>query len=73
MTIKYALGKLVLPEGSHVLWRKMATCDSDSILPLGPDHLARLASLPMHHRDPFDRIMIAQALEEGWEVISSDD
>jgi PIN domain nuclease of toxin-antitoxin system len=35
--------------------------------------LGRLLKLPHHHRDPFDRLMIAQALEEDWEVISSDD
>ena len=32
------------------------------LLPIEPEHCARLSSLPFHHRDPFDRILIAQAL-----------
>ncbi len=72
MAIKSALGKLTLPKDLEVLWQE-AEVAGIGILPIRPRHLARLTTLPHHHRDPFDRLMIAQALEEGWEVISSDD
>jgi PIN domain nuclease of toxin-antitoxin system len=35
-------------------------------------HTARVRSLPLHHRDPFDRILMAQALEEGMTLVSRD-
>ena len=37
-----------------------------------PDHTVRLIGLPDHHRDPFDRLLIAQALHEGITLVSSD-
>ena len=73
MTIKYALGKLPLPEPPGDLWRRLIRVNPSGVLIITPEHLDRLAGLPHHHRDPFDRLMIAQALEEDWEVISSDD
>jgi PIN domain nuclease of toxin-antitoxin system len=36
------------------------------------DHLLALEGLPMHHRDPFDRILIAQSLEENLPIVTSD-
>lgn len=42
------------------------------VLNLELNHLGRLASLPWHHRDPFDRMMVAQALEEELTLISCD-
>ena len=71
MAIKNALGKLTLPKRIERLWQEAETADI-AVSPIRPRHLARLAALPHHHRDPFDRLMIAQTLEEGWEVISSD-
>ena len=38
-----------------------------------PEHAMALRSLPLHHRDPFDRLLIAQALTEGVPLVSSDD
>ncbi len=73
MTIKYALGKLPLPEPPGDLWRRLIRANPSGVLMITPEHLDRLATLPHHHRDPFDRLMIAQALEEGWPVMSSDD
>lgn len=72
MAIKTALGKLTLPRRVEILWQE-AEAAGIAILSIQPRHLARLATLPHHHRDPFDRLMIAQALEEGWSVVSSDD
>jgi len=42
------------------------------ILPILPDHTARLIRMPFHHKDPFDRLLIAQALAEEIPIISAD-
>jgi PIN domain nuclease of toxin-antitoxin system len=43
------------------------------LLPISLAHAARVADLPFHHRDPFDRLIIAQSLVEGVPVVSSDE
>jgi PIN domain nuclease of toxin-antitoxin system len=45
---------------------------SFQILPILPAHTARLIELPFHHRDPFDRLLVAQALAENIPIISND-
>jgi PIN domain nuclease of toxin-antitoxin system len=42
------------------------------LLPITPAHLIKLERLPQHHRDPFDRLIIAQAIVEGLPVITTD-
>ena len=42
-------------------------------LPISVSHTARVADLPFHHRDPFDRLIIAQSLVERIPVVSSDE
>ena len=42
------------------------------ILPIEPRHCDRLTTLPFHHKDPFDRLLIAQALAEGIPLVSAD-
>lgn len=42
------------------------------ILPILPAHTARLIEIPFHHKDPFDRLLVAQALAEGASVVSAD-
>ena len=42
------------------------------VLPILPTHTARLIGLPFHHKDPFDRLLVAQALVEGIPIISND-
>jgi PIN domain nuclease of toxin-antitoxin system len=41
-------------------------------LPIDLKHAARLATLPFHHRDPFDRLLVAQAIEEDLPVVTAD-
>ncbi len=41
-------------------------------LPISDDHLATLAALPFHHKGPFDRLLVAQALVEGIPLVSGD-
>jgi PIN domain nuclease of toxin-antitoxin system len=70
--IKVQLGKLDFPRpaGPYVLSR-MAENRIKS-LPISIDHLLALERLPLHHRDPFDRMLIAQSIEEDWPIITAD-
>jgi PIN domain nuclease of toxin-antitoxin system len=43
------------------------------LLPIAINHLALITTLPMHHRDPFDRLLIAQAIAEQLSIVSIDD
>jgi PIN domain nuclease of toxin-antitoxin system len=43
------------------------------VLPVLPAHIPELLALPMHHRDPFDRLLIAQARAEGMALATADD
>jgi PIN domain nuclease of toxin-antitoxin system len=42
------------------------------VLPITLDHVLRTESLPLHHRDPFDRLLIAQSIEEEWPIVTAD-
>jgi len=70
--IKVQSGKLNLPQpaGPYVLSRLAE--NRIKPLPISLDHLLALDRLPMHHRDPFDRMLIAQSLEEDWPIITAD-
>jgi PIN domain nuclease of toxin-antitoxin system len=70
--IKVQVGKLHLPRpaGPYII-DKLAENRIET-LPINIDHLLAFERLPMHHRDPFDRILIAQALEQGWPIITAD-
>lgn len=68
VAIKSALGRLRLSEPFPVL----LAADDFSELPMTLAHSARLESLPPHHSDPFDRMLIAQALCEKATLISHD-
>jgi PIN domain nuclease of toxin-antitoxin system len=72
IAVKWRLGKLPLP--SHPrdwLARMMRELVLDP-LPMRHDHAVRAADLPDHHRDPFDRIMIAQAQLEHVALVTAD-
>ena len=73
MAIKVSLGKLSLGMPPNLLMETLVTKGEIELLGIMPEHLRCLLTLPHHHRDPFDWLMIAQALAEGWEVVSSDD
>jgi len=71
ITIKTSLGKLAVPEGISGLMDK-ALFKGFKILPIEREHLIVLSTLEFIHRDPFDRIIIAQSIAENMPVISSD-
>ncbi len=68
LVIKSSMGKLALPDDVET----MVISQGFSVLPISFTHLHRFAGLPRHHKDPFDRMIIAQALAEGIPIASAD-
>ena len=72
IAIKYALGKLKLPEPPvRFVPRRVETLQTTP-LPIEHDHALRVAALPRHHRDPFDRLLVAQAQLEDVPILTAD-
>ncbi len=71
--IKHAPGKLPLPEPPAEYLPRQRQAHRIATLPVEEAALSYLASLPPLHRDPFDRIMIAQALQQGMTLVTVDD
>ncbi len=70
--IKVGLGKLSLPAPLTEIITVQQSKNGVQLLPIELSHLLELSSLPDHHRDPFDRLLIAQAKIEDIALISSD-
>lgn len=68
LSIKAGLGKLALPDDLEI----MISNQGFSVLSITFAHLRRYSGLPSLHRDPFDRMMIAQALAEGIPIATGD-
>lgn len=71
IAIKQNLGKLELRPDLDTLVAKSSFAGI-GLLPISVSHAKRLVTLPHHHRDPFDRMLVAQALEEPLCVVSRD-
>ena len=72
MAIKAGLGRLDLALPFPDLVERQVERNAMVVLPVLPPHLDAVASLPHHHRDPFDRLIIAQAISEDVPVVSRD-
>ena len=72
IAIKISLGKYKLPEDFQQFWDKQLYFNDFKLLPVSIAHTSLVAELPFHHRDPFDRLIIAQSLVEMVPVVSSD-
>lgn len=73
MSIKFALGKFSeIPSPIEQFIPQQLTANNIRVLPIGVPHALRVASLPHHHGDPFDRILVAQALTENIPLVSRD-
>ncbi len=70
--IKYALGKLPLPAPPHSFMPQRRVTYGFSTLPVDEAAMPHLAGLPPLHRDPFDRILVAQALQYGMTIATVD-
>jgi PIN domain nuclease of toxin-antitoxin system len=60
IAIKTSIGKLILAQPYSVFIPQQLALNSIEILPINLAHLVLLSTLPFHHRDPFDRLLIAQ-------------
>jgi PIN domain nuclease of toxin-antitoxin system len=69
MTIKHQIGKLDLPTPDVA---GDIAAQGFQLLPIRPEHLAALCGLPLLHRDPFDRMLLAQARSERMIVATTD-
>jgi len=72
IAVKAGLGKLSLPLPAEEYVRtRMARHDVD-VLPISVSHACRVSELPHHHRDPFDRLLVAQGQLEGVAILTAD-
>ena len=72
MTIKMSLGKLKVNCEIDIMIEKLYS-NGFELLPILPEHIIKLSTLQYFHRDPFDRIIISQALSEKIKLVSSDE
>ena len=72
MSIKFNLGKLTLDPNYEEFVDREVTTSAIQLLNIELEHLRINATLPFHHRDPFDRIIIAQSIVEEIPIVSVD-
>lgn len=72
LAIKYASGRLLLPGEFRSFILEQSLRLTLEHLPVAAPHALAAAALPMHHRDPFDRILVAQAQVEGMVLVTRD-
>jgi PIN domain nuclease of toxin-antitoxin system len=72
MAVKSSLGKLELALPLQQLLGEERERMGVDLLPITLSHIVQVERLPFHHRDPFDRLLAAQALQDGLLVLSSD-
>lgn len=71
LTIKIQLGKLVIKTPLNEIF-DFVERNSIEIIPINTEHLLQLSKLPSHHNDPFDRIIVSQAISEDLILLSRD-
>lgn len=71
IAIKSAIGKLEVPAGSSI--SRELELDGFTQLPVTIAHADAVRQLPPLHRDPFDRMLVAQALVEGLTIVTADE
>jgi PIN domain nuclease of toxin-antitoxin system len=72
IAIKVRIGRLELPDDPQRFVPEQLRINAFKPLPIGMDHALHVSILPDHHRDPFDRMLIAQAQVEGMPIVSAD-
>lgn len=72
ISIKLSIGKLSLPKQFNQFITEQLSLNQITVLPIKVIHLEAVSSLPLHHRDPFDRLLIAQAIVEQISIVSAD-
>ncbi len=72
IAIKRSLGKLAFEGGLEEFSRALEVHQGFRLLSLDVPHLSRLEKLPRHHNDPFDRLLISQAIELSAQAVTND-
>ena len=72
IAIKSSLGKLNLGMSLYALVEQEIIANGIELLDITTKHLAVVAMLPLHHRDPFDRLLVGQAMVEGLPIVGAD-
>jgi PIN domain nuclease of toxin-antitoxin system len=72
IAIKISIKKYALSKAYEVFMHEAIDQNGFVYLHIEPKHTARLTTLPFHHKDPFDRLLVAQAMVEGVPIISND-
>jgi PIN domain nuclease of toxin-antitoxin system len=72
IAIKVSLGKLTLASSFERFVAEQMAIDGFQPLAITLAHVARVAALPFHHRDPFDRLLVAQAIDMDLTIVSAD-
>ncbi len=72
ITIKASLGRLIAPTPPSILIRDHVWANAIDLLAISPEHFDILHTLPYHHKDPFDRLIVAQALHEDLILVTKD-
>lgn len=72
MQIKIKLGKMIFDDTLENIVVEQQTVNNIQILPVELSHALYLENLPLHHKDPFDRLLISQAIVENMTLVSAD-
>lgn len=72
ITIKSSLGRLTVPTPPTTLIREHVWANAIDLLAITPEHFDTLHTLPYYHKDPFDRLLIAQAMQEEMLLVTKD-
>jgi PIN domain nuclease of toxin-antitoxin system len=72
IAVKYRLGKLALPHPPAEYVPRRMRSSGVTGMPVEHVHALRVADLPLHHRDPFDRLLVAQAQVESLPILTAD-
>jgi PIN domain nuclease of toxin-antitoxin system len=73
IAIKVGIGRLPIPQPLRTFIPEQLRSNRIGLLPIELRHTFEFAELPLHHRDPFDRLLIAQAISEDVPLVSADD
>jgi PIN domain nuclease of toxin-antitoxin system len=72
LSLKVAAGRLQGIGSTIENLRQESAKQAIQMLPITYEHIVRVENLPLHHTDPFDRMLVAQALEEGLTILTAD-
>ncbi len=72
MAIKVSLGKLTIGGSFEAFIPRQIAINGFTLLSIEMEHVCLVAGLPFHHKDPFDRLLIAQSMAENFPIVSAD-